>query len=205
MPSHRAPGHAAPKRGSEPGPDVTMVGGMADAFVIPGRTFGPGAGMLMYAAAVADARGAVVHRHTWSGEPPLPADPAVEAWVGDDMRAELDRIAGPPLLIAKSLGTHAAAVAAERGLPAVWLTPLLTTRWVVAALERATAPFLLAGGTADTVWDRAAAERLTPYVYQVEDADHGLFVPGPVTGSVDVLKGLVVAMTGFLDAIGWPG
>jgi hypothetical protein len=69
----------------------------------------------------------------------------------------------------------------------------------------ATTPFPLAGGTAGPFWDGTAATRLTPYVYQVESADHGLFVPGPVTGSVDVLKGLVVAMTDFLDAIGRPG
>jgi hypothetical protein len=173
---------------------------MADAFVIPGRMFGAGAGMLLYAAAVAGSRGALVHRHTWPGESPLPAGPPVESWVCDDIRLALDGHAGTPPLIAKSVGTNAA----DRELPAVWLTPLLTTPGVVAALGPATAPFPLAGGTADPFWDGTAAARLTPYVYQVEGADHGLFVPGPVTGSVDVLKGLVVAMTDFLDAIRRP-
>ena len=53
------------------------------------------------------------------------------------------------VLIGKSLGTYAAALAAERGLPAIWLTPLLTSDWVVDGLRRSTAPFLLVGGTAD--------------------------------------------------------
>ncbi|MGW4296911.1 hypothetical protein ACWEH1_28295 [Micromonospora chersina] len=42
----------------------------------------------------------------------------------------LDSIDGRPLLIGRSLGTDAAAIAAQRSLPAVWLTPLLTLPWV---------------------------------------------------------------------------
>lgn len=180
------------------------VSAMADAVVLPGGSGGPDRGMLFYAVAVADVRGATVHRHTWSGRFPDPFEPPIESWVHDDITAELDEIGGTPLLIGKSLGTNAAAVAADRGLPAVWLTPVLTVPWIPAALERATAPFLLAGGTGDPMWDAGAAARLTPYVHQVEGADHGLFVPGPVTDSIDVLKGLVRAIDEFLDGIGWP-
>jgi hypothetical protein len=35
---------------------MDMVGGVADAVVIPGGMFGPAAGLLMYAAAVAERR-----------------------------------------------------------------------------------------------------------------------------------------------------
>lgn len=176
---------------------------MADAFVIPGGSYDAHAGMLLYVAAVAARRGATVHRHRWSGRFPDPSEPAIEPWVRDDITAELDEIGGAPLLIGKSLGSNAAAVAADRRLPAVWLTPVMTAPWITAALERATAPFLLAGGTGDDVWDGTAARRLTPYVHEVEGGDHGLFVPGPVAETVDVLKGLVVAVGTFLDAIGW--
>jgi hypothetical protein len=42
----------------------------------------------------------------------------------------LDAVGGAPLVIGKSLGSHAAALTAEHGLPAVWLTPLLLDdRW----------------------------------------------------------------------------
>ena len=75
------------------------------------------------------------------------------------------------MLIAKSLGTNAARLAADRSLPAVWLTPLLSTPWITAALGRATAPMLLVGGTADlpgTVrWPTASprtCSRLAPVV-----------------------------------------
>ncbi len=40
----------------------------------------------------------------------------------------------------------------ERGLPAVWLTPLLSEASVIAGLARATRPTLLVGGTADAAW-----------------------------------------------------
>src|SRR5690606_24689889 len=42
-----------------------------------------------------------------------------------------------PLVVAKSLGSFAAPVVAARGLPAIWLTPLLGQETVVAALRAA--------------------------------------------------------------------
>ncbi|MHA6623286.1 hypothetical protein [Pseudonocardia sp. DLS-67] len=177
---------------------------MADAVVVPGGKFGPAAGLLLYAGSVAERRGAGVHRHSWSGEPPDPFAQEIEGWVRAEVTGLLDRVGGRPLLIAKSLGANAAALAAERGLPAVWLTPVLTVPWIAAALARATAPFLLVGGTADALWDGALARRLSPYVLEVEGAGHGMQVPGPVLDTVAVLGRVVSEMEEFLDAIGWP-
>lgn len=177
---------------------------MPDAVVIPGRLYGPGSPLPMYAGDVAERRGATLHRHEWSERPPDPSQPQIERWVSDQVTPVLDRLGGRPLLIGKSLGTNAAALAADRSLPAVWLTPLLTVPWVAAALGRATAPFMLVGGTADEVWDGALARRLTPHVFEVADADHGMYVPGPLTDSVTVLGDVVVAVDDFLAAIGWP-
>jgi len=172
--------------------------------VIPGGRFGPAAGLLMYAGLVAGRRGADVRWHSWSERPPSPDAPEVETWVGEEIGTLLDTVGGHPLLIAKSLGTNAAAVAAERRLPAVWLTPILTVPWIPAALGRATAPFLLVGGTADEDWDGAMARQLSPHVFEVAGADHGLQVPGPLVDSIAVLGRVVAAMEGFLDAIEWP-
>jgi hypothetical protein len=166
--------------------------------------FGPAAGMLMYAADVAERRGATVHRHWWSRELPDLFEPGVEGWVREAIGPLLDAVGGRPLLIAKSLGTNAASLAAERSLPAVWLTPLLTVPWVTAALGRAPAPFLLVGGTADPMWDSGAARRLSPHVLEVEGANHGMMVPGPLPDSIAVLGRMVEAVDGFLGAIGWP-
>jgi pimeloyl-ACP methyl ester carboxylesterase len=177
---------------------------MTDAVVVPGRMFGPAAPLLMYAGDVAEQRGATLHRREWSQEPPHPFEPSIEQWVHGQITPLLDQLGGRPLLIAKSLGTNAAAVAAERSLPAVWLTPVLTFPWVAAALGRATAPFLLVGGTADEVWDGDLARRLTPHVFEVDGADHGMYVPGPLTDSIALLGRIVVAVEEFLDDIGWP-
>lgn len=177
---------------------------MADAVVVPGGGFGPMAGLLMYAGLVADRRGAAVHRHSWTGEPSDPFAPGIEDWVRAQLVPLLDAV-DAPLLIAKSLGTNAAALAAERGLPAVWLTPVLTVPWIATAMDRATAPFLLVGGTADPMWNGDLARRLSPYVLEVEGADHGMQLPGPLIDTIAVLGRVVIEMEGFLDAIGWPG
>jgi hypothetical protein len=178
---------------------------VADAVVIPGGMFGPAAGMLMYVGDVAEERGATVHRLSWSQDWPDPYQPEIEGWVRAEVTPRLEALGGSPLLIGKSLGTDAAVLAAERSLPAVWLTPRLVMPWVAAALGRATAPFLLVGGTADAAWNGALARRLTPHVLEVGNATHGMYVPGPLINSITVLGEVVVAVEMFLDAIGWPG
>ena len=95
---------------------------MADVVVIPGRMFGPAAGMLMYAGAVAERRKATVHRHWWSEDPPHAFGPEAGGWVRGEVTPLLDAVGGQPLLVGKSLATNAAVLAAERAMPAVWLT-----------------------------------------------------------------------------------
>ncbi|HYN97349.1 MAG TPA: hypothetical protein VES42_26210 [Pilimelia sp.] len=62
------------------------------------------------------------------------------------------------VVIAKSLGSSAAALVAERGLPAVWLTPVLTDDSAVESTAAGPAPALLIGGSAGRLWVPAAAE-----------------------------------------------
>jgi hypothetical protein len=81
------------------------------------------------------------------------------------------------------------------------LTPVLTSDWVVSALRRCPAPFLLVGGTADKLWDSALARELSRYVLEVEGADHGMYVPGPLAGSAAVLGQVVTAVEEFLDEV----
>jgi hypothetical protein len=78
------------------------------------------------------------------------------------------------LLIAKSLTTRAAGLAADRAWPAVWLTPRLDDPESVEGLRRRTAPALLVGGTLDALWDGALARELSADVLELEGADHGL-------------------------------
>lgn len=173
--------------------------------MIPGGRGGPYAGALAYAAEVAERRDATVHRHFWSRDPENVSAPESEQWVRSEVAPLLDAVGGRPLVVAKSFGTIGAALAAERSLPAVWLTPLLTLPWVAAAMERATAPMLLIGGTSDQWWDGDVARRLSPYVFEEEGADHGMFVPGPLTDTIEVLGHMVTAVDDFLSAVEWPG
>jgi len=65
-------------------------------------------------------------------------------------RHQLDAVTAPVhLVIAKSVGTMVLPDAAERGLPGVWLTPILNGPRMAAALLQLSAPTLLIGGTAD--------------------------------------------------------
>lgn len=177
------------------------------ALVIPGRMFGPNIGMLMFAAMAAERRDALVDRMSWQRTEeldPLPSDGWLP-WTEAQIRPHLDAIAAArPLLIGKSLGTFAARLAADRGLPAIWLTPVLTTEAVATPMREATAPLLLIGGTADRLWDGALARELSPYVLEVDGADHGLCLPGPMARSAEVLGQVTTAVEDFLDTVVWP-
>jgi pimeloyl-ACP methyl ester carboxylesterase len=112
-------------------------------------------------------------------------------------------VGAAPVVIGKSLGSLAAPVAADRGLAAVWFTPLLTDEPTVAALRRATGPCLLVGGTADRFWDGQAARSLPAEVVEVDGADHGMFVPGGLAASAAVLGQVITAVEDFLGRV-WP-
>jgi hypothetical protein len=108
---------------------------------------------------------------------------------------------GRPVIIAKSLGTYAAALAASLGLPAIWLTPVLTDPALAAAITANKAPALLVGGTADKWWLPEVAAATGKSVLTIPDGDHGLRVPGRLTGYTDVLGRVATAMEEFLDAL----
>jgi predicted alpha/beta-hydrolase family hydrolase len=109
-----------------------------------------------------------------------------------------------PVVIGKSLGSLAAPLVADRGLAAVWFTPLLTDEPTIAALWRATGPCLLVGGTADQFWDGQAARSLTPDVVEIDSADHAMFVPGRLATSATVLGQVITAVEDFFDHTLWP-
>ena len=113
--------------------------------------------------------------------------------------------ASPPLLIAKSLTSLAAPLAARLGLSAVWLTPLINaagtsvSQLVTDGLAAASAPCLLVGGSADPTWDTAIARSVPrAEVLEIGGADHRLQIPGDVAGSVDALHRVVSAVATFI-------
>jgi hypothetical protein len=170
------------------------------AVLAPGGGYGPDGPLLLFSAVAARRRGAEVHAVAWElegGEEP-------HAMVARTVAAALDEEApGDAVVFGKSLGSMAAPVIAERGLPAVWFTPMLTDPAVVAALRGATGPCLLVGGTADPYWDGEIARAVTPHVVEVDGADHGMFVPGGLAASAAVLGDVITAVERFLDEVAW--
>ncbi|MGH3345249.1 MAG: alpha/beta hydrolase [Carbonactinosporaceae bacterium] len=168
------------------------------ALVFPGSAYSPARPLLHYANAVLRRHGWTV-REVWYDE----LEPQVQAKsLADTARAIVDRqTASRLLLVGKSLGSRALPVAAERGLPGIWLTPLLTEPEVVAALEQLTAPTLLVGGTGDLLWDSDVAHRLEHEFLELPYADHGLELPGDPIHSAELLVSVVAAMEAFVGGL----
>jgi hypothetical protein len=176
---------------------------MIAGILLPGHGYTTQAPLLDLAAhALADRR-AHVEDVAWTPPDGLilaEAEPFVRAYAAAALR-RVDAVAGEarPVIIAKSLGTFAAAFAAERGLPAIWLTPVLTDPGLVAAIAANPAPALLIGGTADRLWVPGAAESTGKQIVTIPGGDHGLRVPGPLRNFTDALATVAAAMETFLD------
>ncbi len=183
---------------------MTDAGGRA-AIMVPGGGSTADVPLLAYARVAATRRGSHVHRIAWNA--PVDWD-SRHAFVAARVAAALDEVTDTtgvvaPVLFAKSLGSLAAPLAADRGLAAVWFTPLLTDEPTVAALHRATAPCLVIGGTADPWWDGAVARSVTSHVVEIDGADHSMLVPGPASVSAAILGQVMDAVELFLDEQVW--
>jgi hypothetical protein len=144
-----------------------------------------------------------------------PADEDPFAWMPARAEQLLDETdAGLVCVVGKSLGSVAAPLVADRGLPAVWLTPLLVRPEVVDALARSPAPALAIGSPDDPTWGdgtmplvprgaQASTWVANPALETLElpGLDHSLQVSGDPRASLDAL-GLVVERVGaFLAAL----
>jgi len=174
------------------------------AVLAPGGNYGADGPLLMYARLAVQHRGGRTHPIVWelSGDPDFSRYRLRVASQVESAVEEVTAAAGAaPVVIGKSLGSLAAPVAADRGLAAVWFTPLLTDEPTVAALRRATGPCLLVGGTDDRFWDGQAARSLPAEVVEIEGADHGMFVPGRLAASAAALGQVITAVEDFLDHV----
>jgi len=146
------------------------------ALVLPGRAYSPSAPLLEFARRALLQHGFTVQQVWWDSE--SRGDEDADRWVRrqvTDALAEED--ADHVVLVAKSLGTRAASYAAERGLDAIWLTPLLVEPTLAEAIAANAGRQLLVGGLADELWDPAVARELADNgcdVLTVADADHAM-------------------------------
>jgi predicted alpha/beta-hydrolase family hydrolase len=170
--------------------------------VLPGMQYSTQAPLLWFAREVAAARG-------WSALEvldSLPDGAEPSGWARDRARRALDRAAedgfGEVVVVGKSLASSAAGIVADRGLPAVWLTPLLNERRVVDDLSRAARPALLVGGSADEAWaPDALADSGLLHVVQLDGLDHSLQRPGDPRASLDALRAVAERVDRFLGEL----
>ncbi len=167
--------------------------------LLPGARYPTRAPLLWFAREVAVARGFGVLEVL--DEPPADEDPF--AWVHDRAQRALDHQPTElDVVIGKSLSSDVAGLAADRGLPAIWLTPLLDRPGILAALARTSRPTLLVGGSADPTWQPAALpDNVMLDRLQLDGLDHGLQLPGDPQASLNALRKVVKKVDRFLGAL----
>lgn len=106
------------------------------------------------------------------------------------------------VVIGKSLASLLAAEISDRNLPAAWLTPPLTEPSMIDALTRVRNPTLLLGGNADPMWKAdAIPDNPALQVVELPDVDHALQVAGDPVASLEALRQMTDALTGWLQRI----
>ena len=147
------------------------------AIVAPGRAYSPAAPLLEFARRALLQHGFTVHQLWWDSTARADDDDA-EQWVRRHVEAaHAAEDADHVLVVGKSLGTRAASYAAERGLDAIWLTPLLVDPVLAEGIAANAGRQLLVGGLGDDLWVPSIAQELAGSgcdVLEVADADHSM-------------------------------
>jgi hypothetical protein len=169
------------------------------AVLLPGVRYFSQAPLIWFSREAAQARG-------WSAvevDERAPGDQEPFEWMrGQALRALDAADAKLTVVVGKSLGSAAAPLVSERGLPAVWLTPLLIRPDVTEALAAASAPALAIGSPDDPSWgqgelpDNPALE-----VLELAGLDHSLQVSGDPIASLDVLRTVTERVGAFFDRV----
>jgi hypothetical protein len=169
------------------------------AVLLPGVRYFSQAPLLWFAREAAQARG-------WSAvevDERAPADQEPFAWMREQAQRAVEATdAELVVVVGKSLGSAAAPLAVERGLPAVWLTPLLTRPDVAEALAAATAPALAVGSPADPSWgDGDLPDNDALEVLELPGLDHSLQVSRDPIASLDVLRTVTQRVSAFYERV----
>jgi hypothetical protein len=174
------------------------------AVLVPGRGYPAVAPLLFFAGFALLQHGWSV-RQVWWDPPAHESDEQTTAWVRARVEEALPD-GGRLLLVAKSLGTYAAPLAAERGCEAVWLTPLLDQPSLVDAIAANPARQLLVGGTADDLaWRPDVARFLAERgcdLCEIPGADHALMATGDTVRGVELHAEAIRALDRFLADLG---
>jgi hypothetical protein len=140
------------------------------------------------------------------------AESIQDAWISTDVFAACNaglsyRPYTKITLVGKSLGTiamgHLLADRRFQGANCVWFTPLLTIEWLCSRIEQVHPRSLFILGTADKFYQPDVLKHLENVTngrsLVIEDANHGLEIPGSIPKSLMVLTQIVQALMDFLD------
>ncbi len=125
-------------------------------------------------------------------------------WVNDRVWAALEWAGDArAMVVAKSMSTTAASIAAERNLPGVWLTPLLMDPSVFEAMKSIEARGLAVGSPNDPTWSQQLSMQLRRMeVLQLAGANHALQVPGNPQRSIELLGRVTDRISAFARSLG---
>jgi hypothetical protein len=176
------------------------------AIILPGVAYAPNMSLLDLCRQALVPRGWTVQQVWWEAPRLEDADEMID-WVDRQAEAVIaaEADAAQLMLVGKSLGSLGCLAAARRGLPAMWLTPLLDLPRAVHALRHRTAPNLLIGGTGDSSWTASPSSGLGDEVLEIPDGTHFLDLPGDVVGSAQIQVQVARAVMRFLDQLGGTG
>lgn len=168
--------------------------------VLPGRQYTPDGPLLFFAAQVALTHGWNVRQVWWEASERFSQDVHEEvAWVCAELAAATEDVDGPVLVVGKSLGTLAGALAAERGYDAAWLTPLLTEPDLAGTLLSYPARQYVVIGEDDPYLSRQVFDAL-PGERLLVPGDHVLRVPGDPAAMVASHDRFVRSFDAWLSA-----
>jgi hypothetical protein len=167
--------------------------------VLPGRQYTPDGPLLFFAAQAALMRGWNV-RQVWWEAPDRGGDADELTWVGEHLEAALEGFTGRVLVVAKSLGTLAAARAAAHGYDAAWLTPLLTDPEAAEPLLSYPASQFVVIGSSDPFLSQSVLDAL-PGTSLVVAGDHILRVPDDPAAMVASHEEFVRAFDAWLTTL----
>jgi hypothetical protein len=167
------------------------------AIVLPGVRYTPARPLLHFTRAVLESHGWTVLEASWPTDDPAERDP------GEMVTSVATRLIdasedAQSLIVGKSIGSFAMPLAASRGIPGIWITPLLRQPTLAQALTRLPAATLLVGSTADETWDAEVARQSGHQVMELTDANHGLELGGDPLGSIDALRRVIEEIDDFV-------
>jgi hypothetical protein len=181
------------------------------AVVLPGAGYSPAHPLLEFGRQSLLQHGWTVQQVWWDQPRVRQNRDETSEWVRQQATAVLDAEAGADrlLVLAKSLGTLASPVVAERGLDAIWMTPLFSMTDSIEAIRANAATGahqLLVGGLSDPEWDSETAIELMDQETGIEvaefaDATHFMHVPNNVLRAVEIQAAVSRAVDAFLAQI----